>query len=190
MRFSTGRSRWALLFPFLLLFLAASPAAAAVTISFYSKEFGASFPHAFVQLEGTDDRTGEVVNVNYGFTAKTISPAILMGSVAGDIMSVDKGYLRASDRHFSFQMTDAEYDAVRATVEKWRNLKQPSYNLNRQNCVFFVADVAASLGMQADTPRKLMKKPRSYTEYVATTNQAWLAARGATLDKRYLTAAN
>lgn len=169
----------------LWLSLSHAPADAAVEIRFYSKELGASFPHAFVELEGQDDRTGEKVHANYGFTAKAISPAILLGSVTGEVMSVDSSYVRSSDRHFSFVLTDAEYDQVKATIEKWRQLKQPSYNLNRQNCVFFVGDVAASLGMRADTPKELMKKPRSYTESLVTANRSWLAARGASFDTRY-----
>ena len=173
------------------LWLALWPAAAeaAVEIRFYSKELGASFPHAFVELEGEDERTGEKVHANYGFTARVLSPAILMGSVTGDVMSVSASYVRSSDRHFSFVLSDAEYDKVKATIEKWRQLKQPSYNLNRQNCVFFVADVAASLGMRADTPKALMKKPRSYSEFLVTSNRSWLAARGASLDARYAEAA-
>ena len=167
------------------LLLWAAPLQAAVEIRFYSKELGASFPHAFVELEGTDDRTGERIHANYGFTAKSISPAILMGSVAGEVMSVDAGYVRGSDRHFSMVLTDAEYDSVKATIEKWRQLKQPSYNLNRQNCVFFVGDVAASLGMSAETPKELMKKPRSYTEFLVSSNREWLNARGANLNARY-----
>jgi hypothetical protein len=169
------------------LWLALWPAAAdaAVEIRFYSKELGASFPHAFVELEGQDDRTGEKVHANYGFTAKALSPAILMGSVTGDVMSVSLSYVRSSDRHFSFVLSDAEYDEVKATIAKWRGLKQPSYNLNRQNCVFFVGDVAASLGMRAETPKALMKKPRSYIESLATANRSWLASRGALLGARY-----
>ncbi|HWH17108.1 MAG TPA: hypothetical protein VNT77_02030 [Allosphingosinicella sp.] len=177
--------KWMFLFFVALLSLAATASQAAVRISFYSKELGASFPHAFIELEGTDDRTGAAVRDNYGFTAKTISPAILMGSVTGEVMAVDQAYVRNSDLHFSFVLTDAEYDRVKATIEKWRMLKQPSYNLNRQNCVYFVADVAASLGMRAETPKALMKKPRSFTESLVEANQSWLAARGATLGKRY-----
>ena len=162
-----------------------APLQAAVEIRFYSKELGASFPHAFVELEGTDERTGEKIHANYGFTAKTISPAILMGSVTGEVMAVDAGYVRNSDRHFSLTLTDEEHDRVKATIDKWRQLKQPSYNLNRQNCVFFVADVAATLGMKADTPKALMKKPRSYSEYLVSSNSAWLAARNAAIGDRY-----
>lgn len=165
----------------ILLLAAAAPASAAVEITFLSKEFGASFPHAYVALDGTLDRTGERISANYGFTATHVSPAILMGSVKGEIMSVDPDYMSKSDRHFSISLDDQDYDVVMAVVERWRTMKQPSYNLNRQNCVFFVADVAAALGMQADTPKALMKKPRSYLEMLARANHPWLAARGARL---------
>lgn len=164
-----------------LLGFAPSGVLAAVDITFYSKEFGSSFPHAFVALEGTLDRSGERIDTNYGFTATHVSPAVLMGSVQGEIMSVDAKYQGGSDAHFTLRISDAEYDQVIATVERWRALKQPSYNLNRQNCVFFVAHVAAALGMMADTPKALMKKPRSYLEMLSLANQSWLAARGAKL---------
>ncbi len=90
---------------------------------------------------------------------------------------MDEAYVRKSDEHFSISLTDDEYRRVMATVEQWRSLKQPSYDLNRQNCVFFVAYVAATLGMKADTPKGLMKKPRSYLERLMLANRAWLAAR-------------
>ncbi len=170
-----------------VLMMLPAGALAAVEISFYSHEFGSNFPHAFVTLQGTDDRTGQKIHANYGFTATHISPAILMGSVRGEIFSrdpvKDAQYLGASDRHFSFTLSEAEYDAVMATLEKWRTLKQPSYNLNRQNCVHFVADVAGSLGMRAETPKALMKKPRSYTEFLTASNRDWLVSRGAVIHR-------
>ena len=166
-----------------LLFLHPAAALAAVRVSFYSHEFGANFPHAFITLEGVDDRTGHKINANYGFTATQISPAILLGAVRGEVFSrepaKEAGYIAASDRHFSFALSDAEYDALLARIEKWRGLKQPSYDLNKRNCVHFVADMAAALGMAADTPKALMKKPRSYTEHLTRTNLHWLKARGA-----------
>jgi hypothetical protein len=155
-----------------------APAFASVEISFLSKEFGSSFPHAYIALEGTLDRTGERIATNYGFTATHVSPAVLMGSVKGEVMSVDEPYMRSSDRHFAITLTDEEYDRVMQTVEQWRELKQPSYNLNRRNCVFFVAEVAAALGMKADTPPQLMKKPRSYIESLTRANASWLELKG------------
>lgn len=167
-----------------LFALAPAEASAAVEITFYSKEFGTTFPHAFVEMKGQLDETGEIIEANYGFTATHVSPAILMGSVQGEVISLGKAYIGKSDPHFSITLSDAEYRQVMATVEQWRSFEQPSYNLNRQNCVFFVARVAAALGMKAVTPKELMKKPRSYLQFLKQENQAWLETRGAQLAER------
>lgn len=165
------------------LALAAAPAWAAVSITFYSKELGASFPHAFVILEGTPDRGGPRIEEDYGFTAKTISPAILWGKVAGEVITDHSvGYVKGSDRHFTVALTDSEYDRVMATIARWRSARQPSYDLDKHNCVHFVAEVAAAVGMTPDT-RKLMKKPRSFLEALAAQNRAWLTGRKAVLHR-------
>ena len=161
-----------------LLVLYAQPALAAVEITFVSKKLGSTFPHAYILLEGELDRSGEKIDANYGFTAKHASPAILLGPVKGAMRSENAPYVMKSDRHFSLILTDGEYDQVMQTVEKWRSFKQPSYNLNRQNCLHFVAEVAANLGLVAETPRALMKRPRSYLEWLARANYALLESRG------------
>jgi hypothetical protein len=184
------RSRVAALLAVLLLALLASPSWAAVRITFYSKELGASFPHAFVVLEGTLDRNGERIAEDYGFTAKTISPAILWGKVKGEVITDHTiSYVAASDRHFSLTLSDAEYDAVMATVARWRAHKQPSYDLDRQNCVHFIADVAAGIGLRPQPKKGLMKKPRSFLESLTETNRTWLLARGAVIHRRGTSAA-
>ena len=156
---------------------------AAVSITFYSKELGASFPHAFVIVEGSLDRGGPRIEEDYGFTAKTISPAILWGKVAGEVITDHTpSYVKGSDRHFTVTITDAEYDRAMATVARWRSARQPSYDLDRHNCVHFVAEIAASVGLVADT-RRFMKKPRSYLQALTETNRARLASRGAVLHR-------
>ncbi|HEX9965768.1 MAG TPA: hypothetical protein VGB04_12395 [Allosphingosinicella sp.] len=166
-----------------LLALTAAPGWAAVSITFYSKELGASFPHAFVVVEGTLDRGGPRIEEDYGFTAKTISPAILWGKVAGKVDTEHSaGYIKGSDRHFTVALTDAEYDRVIATVERWRAAKQPNYDLDKHNCVHFVGELAAAIGMTPDMKR-LMKKPRSFLETLTARNRAWLQGRNATLHR-------
>jgi hypothetical protein len=163
-----------------LLALAAMPAAAAVQITFYSHELGSSFPHAFVVMQGRLDRDGTGIEEDYGFTAKSISPAILMGSVKGEVVTDNTAsYTAHSDRHFTLTISDAEYDRVIATVERWRTMAQPSYDLGTRNCIHFVAQIAASIGMKADTPKRLMRRPRSYLEYLTDANRVWLQARNA-----------
>lgn len=166
-----------------LLGLIAAPGWAAVSITFYSKELGASFPHAFVTLEGSLDRGGARIEEDYGFTAKTISPAILWGKVSGEVITDHTiSYIKGSDRHFTVTLTDAEYDRVIATIARWRSARQPSYDLDKHNCVHFVAELAGAIGMTPDT-RKLMKKPRSFLETMTAQNRAWLTRRNATLHR-------
>ena len=163
-----------------LLALAAAPAAAAVPITFYSKQLSSSFPHSFVIMRGTLDRSGARIDEDYGFTAKSISPAILMGSVKGHVVSDhDASYVRVSDPHFTLTISDSEYDRVMAVVERWRTMRQPSYDLGSRNCIHFVAEIAAGIGLRAETPKRLMRKPRSYLDYLTETNRGWLQGRGA-----------
>ena len=166
------------------LALFATPAFAAVQITFYTKEFGTSFPHTFVILEGTPDRGGPRIAEDYGFSAKTISPAILWGRVGGKVISDhEKSYVDSSDKHFTLALTDEEYDRVMAAVERWRAAKQPSYDLDKANCIHFVGELAAAIGMDAAPRKGLMRKPRSFVEAVTSTNHAWLTARGAVIHR-------
>jgi len=162
----------------LLLFLGlAFPAWAQVTISFYSRDFGETFPHAFFTLRGTVAGDTTPVDANYGFTAVTVSPAILMGPVKGKVETVKPDFVRKSQLHLSFPISDDQYRAVVALVDRWRSLPGRSYDLNKRNCVFFVAAVARTLGLDVVEDRKLMKKPRSFLDDVVRRNQR-VAASG------------
>jgi hypothetical protein len=148
------------------------PAFAAVELSFYSRELGGNnFPHAFIRLVGTDDATGEAVDTSYGFTARAVSPAILFGSVAGEVLVEGEARIRASDRQFHLTLSDAQYRTVMGVVEEWRTRAQPSYNLNRANCVHFVAAIATALGLRVETPQRLMKRPRSFLQHIRSLNE-------------------
>lgn len=184
MKFRTRLSRLIVVIAAALIVFSASPAAAAVSITFWSKELGSSFPHAFVILEGTPDRGGARIAEDYGFTAKAISPAILWGKVAGEVVTDNStSYVNGSDKHFTVKLSDAEFDRVMATIARWRSAKQPSYDLDKHNCVHFVAELAGAIGMKVDTGR-LMKKPRSFLENLAATNRAWLTGRAALFHRR------
>ena len=153
------------LFPVLLILAAfATPASALarVTASFYSHELGSSFPHAFVTVEGTLDRGGPAINDSFGFTAVSVTPAILMGSVKGKVESVTAKYRENSNRQFSVRLSDTQFDALMALVDTWRKLPGKSYNLNRRNCVHFAGEAARVVGLKVVLDPKLMKKPRSF----------------------------
>jgi hypothetical protein len=155
----------------LLLFGLPAPAAAAVEIAFYSRELGGdNFPHAFVVLRGTVDATGERVDTSYGFTAKAVTPAILFGSVAGEIVVEGERQMARSTRQFALTLPDERYAAVMAVVARWRGRPQPSYNLNRANCVHFVAELAEAVGLRVERVQRLMKRPRSFLEHVRSLN--------------------
>jgi hypothetical protein len=156
-----------------LLLLCGLPgqAFAAVEIAFYSRELGGNnFPHAFVALRGTVDSTGEAVDSSFGFTAKAVTPALLFGSVSGEVVVEGAEQIARSDRQFALILTDDQYRAVLAVVETWRNRPQPSYHLNRRNCVHFVAELAAAVGLRVENANRLMKRPRSFLQHVRSLN--------------------
>ena len=160
-----------LLLTVLLLCGLAAPASAAVEIAFYSRELGGNnFPHAFVHLNGNVDATGEAVDIAYGFTARHVSPGILFGSVAGEVVIETPRQIARSDRQFALTLSDSQYRAVLAIVEQWRSRPQPSYNLNRGNCVHFVADLARAVGLRVENHRRLMRRPRSFLQHVLSLN--------------------
>ncbi|SEH13430.1 hypothetical protein SAMN05428974_0777 [Sphingopyxis sp. YR583] len=150
----------------------AAPARAEVVVSFYSHDFGDRFPHAFIVMKGTLDATGEVVDSNYGFTAVSVSPAILLGSVKGKVESSKPDYIEKSDRQFDVTVDDATYARVMAKVTEWRDREQPSYSLNKRNCVHFVMELAEVVGLKVDRKSKLFKKPKSFLIEVRGLNPA------------------
>jgi hypothetical protein len=165
---AVGVRLWLLALVFLCVHV---PAAAAVEIAFYSRELGGNnFPHAFIVLTGTVDATGETVDASYGFTARAVTPAVLLGSVAGEVQVEGERQIARSDRQFALVLSDESYRAVLATVERWRNRPQPSYNLNRANCVHFVAEIARVAGLRVENSARLMKRPRSFLQHVRSLN--------------------
>lgn len=148
------------------------PAQAEVVATFYSHDFGDHFPHAFVKLEGKVDATGETVDTNYGFTAVSVSPAILMGSVKGMIETKDAKYIANSDPHFSVKLSDTEYARFMAFVGKWRTLPGKSYNLGKRNCVHFAMEAAALLGLSVNRNSRYFKKPKTFLLEVTGLNKS------------------
>jgi hypothetical protein len=146
-------------------------ASAAVEIAFYSRELGGNnFPHAFVALHGIVDATGEQVDTSYGFTAHSVTPALLFGSVSGEVVVEGARQMARSTRQFALTLSDAQYRAVMSVVEAWRNRPQPSYNLNHRNCVHFVAELARTVGLRVEEVPRLMKRPRSFLLHVRELN--------------------
>lgn len=149
----------------------ALPSQAAVTITFWSHELGNSFPHAFFTLRGVPDAGGAPVDANFGFTAKSVSPALLIGPVSGKLDIAKPTYIAGSDAQFSVVMTDAQYTQVLKLVDAWSEGKPDSvYRLGDHNCVHFVKEAARTVGLTGIDQLKLMKKPRSYLKAVGAAN--------------------
>ncbi len=149
----------------------ALPAQAAVTITFWSHELGNSFPHAFFTVRGVPDAGGAPVDANFGFTAKSVSPALLMGPVSGKLDIAKPTYVAGSDAQFSVVMTDVQYTQVLKLVDAWSEGKPDSvYRLGDHNCVHFVKEAARIVGLSGLDQPKLMKKPRSYLKAVGAAN--------------------
>ena len=155
-----------------LLALAPAPARAAVELAFYSHEFDARrgrYPHAFVTLKGAPDSGGRALNLNYGFTARSVSPAILTRSVPGMIHSADAPYIGRSQRQYALTLTDARYAAVRARISAWRR-EGDTYDLNRRNCVHFIREIARAAGLAVREDAVFIKQPRAFLQDMAKRN--------------------
>jgi hypothetical protein len=155
-----------------------------VTITFYSHKFRlfhgftTEYPHGFVTLSGTTD-SGQVVNTSLGFSATTIYLLALLVPIDGDVDDpYPAGYIAAALPHFSFPLTEAQYNAVMATADKWRTARQPSYDLYKSNCVTFVRDLAVAAGLSVSYSDKFIHAPREFLDDVAIRNRAFLAQYG------------
>ena len=149
------------------------PAAAQVLLSFHSfngSMFGGRFPHTFVALHGTLEATGAPVNENYGYSAKTVSPAVLSGPVEHIVMSEKPKYLTTTNRHFTVPISDATYWAIRAEVAKWRDAPGKTYRLDENNCIHFVGRIAQLAGIKVDYPKKLIRRPKAWLNHISALN--------------------
>ncbi|WP_375271886.1 hypothetical protein [Sphingomonas sp.] len=155
----------------LLLLVSALPAQAAVTITFWNRDFGNYFPHAFFTLRGTPDRGGQAVDASYGFTAQSVTPALLFGNVKGRVETPKLSYMNGSHARFAVTLTDQQYDAVLRLIAGWSEKTGDStYNLGKRNCVHFVQEAARASGLTGLEHRKLMKKPTSFLSAVEQAN--------------------
>ena len=140
-----------------------------VIVTFYSYDLGENYPHAFFTAQGHLS-DGTVIDNQYGFTTKIITPTILFGSVKGYVRGTSKKYIQKSDPHFAIALTDEDYQSVMDIVQDWSSRPGKSYNLNKRNCVHFVRDVLVALGIKVNEESSNFKKPKSYLREVSTLN--------------------
>lgn len=149
--------------------LGATPAHADVEVSFWSRELGLELPHAFFNIEGAVG--GKPVAESYGFTAKTITPALLWGPVPGRIDLTTKSYMAASHKLFTITVPDDTYARLHALVQRYSVKPGSIYRMNERNCVHFVAEAASVAGLRLPNEKRLMKRPTSFLLAVAAANK-------------------
>ena len=158
----------------------ATPALADVQLSFHSFNgsvlFG-RYPHTFVVLEGTLEETGQVVNENFGFTAKKVSTAILRGPVEHDILIEEPKYIAKTNRHFTITISDAQYQQVMAEMRAWRDAPGKYYDLDTRNCIHFVGEIARKMGLKVEYPKKMLRRPKKWLNHITELNPQLGASR-------------
>ena len=104
----------------------------------------------------------------------------IRSSIGSAITQRSRPYVAAGHRHFALVLSDAEYRRVMRLIAHWQALPQPSYHLDRRNCVNFVAEIAATLGLQAVPDSATRRRPQAFLDRVARANGAIITARART----------
>jgi hypothetical protein len=150
----------------------AQPACAKVTVSFHSfngSVFFGRYPHTFVVFDGTLD-DGQRVHENFGYTAKSVSPAVLSGPVEGEIWVEQEKWIAKTNTHFAVTVDDETYRKMKAEVEFFGHHPGKFYDLDRNNCITFVGKIAELAGLKVDYPKDLMRKPRAWLNHISALN--------------------
>ena len=149
------------------------PAAAQVQVTFHS--FSGSFltgryPHAFVVFDGALDDTGERVHSNYGFSARSAGPSVLMGPVSHGMYTEKEKYIRSTNNHFTITVSDETYRRMMQEVAAWRDAPGKYYDLDRRNCIHFVGAIAQLGGLTVDYPQSMLRHPKEWLNHIAALN--------------------
>ena len=128
------------------------------------------YPHTFIVLDGTIEATGEAVNENYGFTAKSTTAAATRSWVEHLVEGEPERYVRNTNRHFSLTLTDAQYFAIVREVRAWQNEPGRRYSLNERNCIHFVGRMAAILGLRVEYPEDMLRRPKKWLNHITRLN--------------------
>lgn len=158
---------------FLFAFLA-TPATAQVEAHFHSFNgsvlFG-RYPHTFVVFEGTLEDTGEVIDENWGFSARSSSLAALRGQpVEHMLLSEKPDQVERTNRHFTLTLSDEQFRRLRREIIAWRDQPGRYYDLDTRNCIHFVGRLAELAGLRVDYPKTMLRKPKAWLNHVTAMN--------------------
>ena len=157
----------------LFALLWSSAALADVQIHFHSfngSVLAGRYPHTFIVLEGTLESTGEAVNENYGFTAKSVMAAATKDWVEHLVEGEEEKYVRSTNRHFSISLTDEQYYDIIREVRSWSMEPGKRYSLSERNCIHFVGAMAAKLGVKVEYPKNMLRRPKKWLNHITKLN--------------------
>ena len=156
-----------------IAFAWSSAALADVQIHFHSFNgsvlFG-RYPHTFIVLDGTVEATGEAVNENYGFTARSATAAATRDWVEHLVEGEPERYVRSTNRHFTLSLTDEQYFAIVREVRAWQMEPGKRYSLNERNCIHFVGEMARILGLTVEYPENMLRRPKKWLNHITALN--------------------
>lgn len=137
------------------------------------------FPHAYVRFSGTLEATGEPVDEAWGFTAASPGPQLLFVSGKGVLSRPDERYLAEAIDYAAVTISDETYRTMHERLDHWREGPGSTYNLNRRNCISFVAEMARMAGLQ--TPRENTLSPNGFLEDMVAMNPGVVLVPAATV---------
>jgi hypothetical protein len=152
-------------------------AQAAPTAAFYSHGWGVGtdtfiyFPHAFVVLHGPAPQAPDEA---YGFTAVSQGLVALVRPTRGMVDRPQPVYRGEAKLHFSVTLTDDESVALYKVIDAWGARDAPLYDLDKHNCVGFVAALAQAADLK--TPEVIGRDPEKFLEAVKRLNPERVAA--------------
>lgn len=128
------------------------------------------YPHTFIVLEGTLDSNGQAINENYGFSARSITPAVLSGPVEHMVLTETEKNVRNTNRHFTMTISDAQYHRIVREVRAWQNAPGKYYDLETRNCIHFVGTMAQILGLKVEYPDDMLRRPKKWLNHITRLN--------------------
>ena len=115
------------------------------------------------------------MKANFGFTPPVVGPDVLFGWVDGVVTGAEDAYVAKDTPYLTFSLTDKQYVTVLAVAARYRAYPQPSYEIDKRNCVLFVKEIAASLGLAVSDDAKFVREPELFMADLKARNVNFVA---------------
>jgi hypothetical protein len=111
--------------------------------------------------------------------ADSPGPQLLFVSGKGVLSRPDERYLAEAIDYAAVPISDETYQTMHERLDHWREGQCSTYNLNRRNCISFVAEMARMAGLQ--TPRENTLSPNGFLEDMVAMNPGIVLVPAATV---------